>query len=55
MDLEEKFEIERQWWRDRLEWFIEWYRQEMVEFEDRLRDELTRKNDLQEKVKSIML
>lgn len=35
-ELERRFEEERQWWRDRLDWFIQWYNEQQVEFEERL-------------------
>ena len=54
-DLEQRYEDERLWWRERLDWFIEWYNERTVEFEDRLRDELTRDSRLESKVKEIML
>lgn len=54
-DLYQKFEEERNWWRHRWQEMQEYYRLEQVVFEDRLRDELTRSNDLGNKIQEIEL
>ena len=47
-DLESLFETERSWYRDRVEWFIQWYNEQQVEFEGRIEEKLEKDLALKE-------
>lgn len=43
-DLESKFEDERKWWHDRLEWYIDWFNGRIVEVQESLAADRSQEN-----------